>query len=128
MSVMTPYHSELRVRRDGFAQLLRAEWTKFRTVRGWLIGMAVAMLLIVGLGALTGANSECGIQLGPNSPSTGLPGAAHRAGRGVGDRQLLLRPPAAGRERQHHCPGHVADRPVLHPAAGSRPTRTRRRA
>ena len=25
--------------RDGFAQLLRAEWTKFRTVRGWVIGM-----------------------------------------------------------------------------------------
>ena len=25
MNVMTPYHSELRVRRDGFAQLLRAD-------------------------------------------------------------------------------------------------------
>src|SRR5207247_5479795 len=37
MSVMTPYHSELHVSRDGFAQLLRAEWTKFRTVRGWVI-------------------------------------------------------------------------------------------
>ena len=24
---------------DGFAQLLHAEWTKFRTVRGWVIGM-----------------------------------------------------------------------------------------
>ena len=64
MSVITPYHSEMRVRRDGFAQLLRAEWTKFRTVRGWVIGMLVAALLIVGLGALTGANSECGIQSG----------------------------------------------------------------
>jgi hypothetical protein len=41
MSVMTPYRSELSVRRDGFAQLLRAEWTKFRTVRGWVIGVAV---------------------------------------------------------------------------------------
>ena len=28
--------------RDGFAQLLRAEWTKFRTVRGWVLGMVVA--------------------------------------------------------------------------------------
>ena len=26
----------------GFGQLLRAEWTKFRTVRGWVIGMLVA--------------------------------------------------------------------------------------
>ena len=33
---------------DGFAQLLRAEWTKFRTVRGWVIGMMVAGLLIAG--------------------------------------------------------------------------------
>ena len=59
MSVMAPYHSEQRVRRDGFGQLLRAEWTKFRTVRGWVIGLLVAVLLIVGLGAFTGANSQC---------------------------------------------------------------------
>ena len=26
--------------RDGFAQLVRAEWTKLRTVRGWEIGRA----------------------------------------------------------------------------------------
>ena len=39
---MTPYRPELRAGRDGFAQLLRAEWTKFRTVRGWVIGMVVA--------------------------------------------------------------------------------------
>ena len=30
----TPYRAETASRRDGFAQLLRAEWTKFRTVRG----------------------------------------------------------------------------------------------
>ena len=64
MTSLAPYRSELRTGRDGFAQLLRAEWTKFRTVRGWVIGMIVAMLVIVGLGALTGANSECGIQTG----------------------------------------------------------------
>ena len=32
-----PYRSSLAAGRDGFAQLLRAEWTKFRTVRGWVI-------------------------------------------------------------------------------------------
>jgi hypothetical protein len=37
---------------NGFAQLLRAEWTKFRTVRGWVIGMVVAALVIVLLGLL----------------------------------------------------------------------------
>ena len=38
--------------RDGFAQLLRAEWTKFRTVRGWVIGLVVAALVMAGLGLL----------------------------------------------------------------------------
>ena len=61
MTTLTAYRSELRTGRDGFAQLLRAEWTKFRTVRGWLIGMAVAALLVVGIGALTGARSNVGL-------------------------------------------------------------------
>src|SRR5205807_2330053 len=30
---------------EGFARLVRAEWTKFRTVRGWTIGIVAAMLL-----------------------------------------------------------------------------------
>jgi ABC-type transport system involved in multi-copper enzyme maturation permease subunit len=59
MSVITPYRPEVHTGHDGFAQLLRAEWTKFRTVRGWVIGTVVGALLIVGLGALTGANSNC---------------------------------------------------------------------
>jgi ABC-type transport system involved in multi-copper enzyme maturation permease subunit len=41
------YQSELPVGRDGFAQSLHAEWTKFRTVRGWVIGAVAAALLIV---------------------------------------------------------------------------------
>ena len=36
---ITPYRPGQQAGRDGFAQLLRAEWTKFRTVRGWVIGM-----------------------------------------------------------------------------------------
>jgi ABC-type transport system involved in multi-copper enzyme maturation permease subunit len=97
MNVMTPYHSELRVRHDGFGQLLRAEWTKFRTVRGWVIGMAVAMLLIVGLGALTGANSECGIQLTPTSPSLACPAPPTGPDGGwVTDSFYFVRQPLAG--------------------------------
>ncbi len=34
----------------GFAQLVRAEWTKFRTVRGWVIGLLLAAVLTVLLG------------------------------------------------------------------------------
>ena len=39
MITITPYRSTVREGRDGFGQLLHAEWTKFRTVRGWVIGM-----------------------------------------------------------------------------------------
>lgn len=44
--------------KDGFSQLLHAEWTKFRTVRGWGIGMLVAILLTVLVGLLGPAGSE----------------------------------------------------------------------
>ena len=97
MSVMTPYRSQMRVRRDGFAQLLRAEWTKFRTVRGWLIGMAVAVLLVVGIGALTGANSECGIQTSPNGPSLACPAPPiGPGGEWVTDSFYFVRQPLTG--------------------------------
>ncbi|MER6950124.1 ABC transporter permease subunit [Nonomuraea sp. NPDC000554] len=57
-----PCRSGLRAGRDGFAQLLRAEWTKFRTVRGWVLGLAVATLVIVLLGLLSasGTTTSCG--------------------------------------------------------------------
>jgi hypothetical protein len=48
--------------RNSFASTLRAEWTKFRTVRGWVIGMIVAAILTVFLGlfAAGSANISCG--------------------------------------------------------------------
>jgi ABC-type transport system involved in multi-copper enzyme maturation permease subunit len=97
MTTLTPYRSELRTGPDGFAQLLRAEWTKFRTVRGWVIGMIVAMLVIVGIGALTGANSECGIQLTPTSPSLACPAPpTGPGGEWVTDSFYFVRQPLAG--------------------------------
>ena len=62
MTALAPYRSSQAPGHGGFGSLLRAEWTKFRTVRGWLIGLLVGVLLIVGLGALTGANSQCSFQ------------------------------------------------------------------
>jgi ABC-type transport system involved in multi-copper enzyme maturation permease subunit len=44
--------------RDGFVQLLHAEWTKFRTVRGWVIGMVAAALMVVLVALLAGASSD----------------------------------------------------------------------
>ena len=56
---MTPRQPDLQTGRDGFAQLLRAEWTKFRTVRGWVVGMIVAVLVMIGLGLFAaGASSS----------------------------------------------------------------------
>ena len=65
---------------DGFGRLLRAELTKFRTVRGWVIGMLVAILatVLVGLLGPAGSSISCG---GPggrcdHTPPTGPEGAA----------------------------------------------------
>jgi ABC-type transport system involved in multi-copper enzyme maturation permease subunit len=54
--------------RASFGHLLHAEWTKFRTVRGWVIGMILAALLTVLLGLLTASGSDIGCQSGPNGP------------------------------------------------------------
>jgi hypothetical protein len=51
---VTPYCSG----RDGFPQVLHAEWTKFRTVRGWVVGTAVAALMMVLFALLAGASSD----------------------------------------------------------------------
>jgi ABC-type transport system involved in multi-copper enzyme maturation permease subunit len=49
---ITPYRPAQEAGRDGLAQLVRAEWTKFRSVRGWIIGMVVAALLMLAVGLL----------------------------------------------------------------------------
>ncbi|HEX6526966.1 MAG TPA: ABC transporter permease subunit [Streptosporangiaceae bacterium] len=47
--------------------MLHAEWTKLRTVRGWVIAMLLVPIMTVGLSALISSGSECGYQFpGPN--------------------------------------------------------------
>ncbi|AWS44121.1 ABC transporter permease subunit [Streptosporangium sp. 'caverna'] len=60
-----PYRPRPRAGRDGFAHLLHAEWTKFRTVRGWVITTVVAALVIVVLGLLAAAGSHASCSEGP---------------------------------------------------------------
>lgn len=57
----TPYRSPLEPGRDGFGALVRSEWTKLRTVRGWLGGLGLAGLIIVLLGVLgpLGSGTSC---------------------------------------------------------------------
>ncbi len=56
------------VSRASFGQLLRSEWVKFRSVRGWVIGMIVAGMLVVFIGVFLAANGSMTCQNGPNSP------------------------------------------------------------
>jgi regulation of enolase protein 1 (concanavalin A-like superfamily) len=52
---ITPYRSGQRPGRDDFPHLLWAEWTKFRSVRGWVIAMvAAAALTALAVVALAG--------------------------------------------------------------------------
>ena len=57
MTITTaPGRQGTRAERGRFTDLVHAEWTKFRTVRGWVIGMLVGLLaaslvlLLEGLG------------------------------------------------------------------------------
>jgi ABC-type transport system involved in multi-copper enzyme maturation permease subunit len=60
----------------GFGHLLRAEWTKFRTVRGWVIGMAAALLATVLLGIVSAAGSQRVVHAAPGTPPGRGPGIA----------------------------------------------------
>ncbi|HSZ39179.1 MAG TPA: ABC transporter permease subunit [Trebonia sp.] len=51
--------------RDSFAYVLHAEWTKFRTVRGWVIAVVVGALVTLLIGVYTGARSQDGCATGP---------------------------------------------------------------
>jgi len=93
----TAYRSDLRSGGREFPQLLRAEWTKFRTVRGWVIGMVVAALLTVGIALLD--HSSCGGQVTPSGPSIVGAGCSSPVGPGgeaVTDSFYFVHQPLAG--------------------------------
>ncbi len=52
MTAVAPYKSQAPGGRDGFRPLVRAELTKLRTVRGWVVGILLAPLLTVAVGFL----------------------------------------------------------------------------
>ena len=70
MTTITPSRPAARPGRGGFAHLLRAEWTKFRTVRGWVIAILVATLVTLLLGLFIGSHSHVApCTDGPNGPA-----------------------------------------------------------
>ena len=70
---VTPHRSPLTPDRDSFWYLVHAEWTKFRTVRGWVIAAGVTILAITAL-----TFPFCAISAGcaVNSGASGTPSAA----------------------------------------------------
>jgi ABC-type transport system involved in multi-copper enzyme maturation permease subunit len=98
---MTAYQSTLPLGRDGFAQLLRGEWTKFRTVRAWVIGILLAAVLTVGVGVLAAAashSSACAVQPGnPQAVCHGIPAPpTGPGGEAVTDRFSFVHQPLTG--------------------------------
>jgi ABC-type transport system involved in multi-copper enzyme maturation permease subunit len=81
MTTITPYRSDQRPGRDGFAQLLHAEWTKFRTVRGWIITLLVTVLVMAGFGLLSAGATTSSCQQASGSSQGGSSGPA-RSGAG----------------------------------------------
>ena len=77
---------------DGFAQLLRAEWVKFRTVRGWVVAMIVAVLAIVALGLGPSMTGTCG----KNGPASGCAGPVGPGGEQVTDSFYFVHRPLTG--------------------------------
>jgi ABC-type transport system involved in multi-copper enzyme maturation permease subunit len=59
--IVTPYQSRFRTGSYRFTDLLHAEWTKFRTVRGWIIGAVVGALAVVAFALVTGQQGSCNV-------------------------------------------------------------------
>ena len=84
--------------RDGFGQLLHAEWTKFRTVRGWVIGIIVAGPLIIAVNFIPGG--QCGGIQTNSQASPGGPGCTLTlgpTGQAVTDSFYFVHQPLASR-------------------------------
>jgi ABC-type transport system involved in multi-copper enzyme maturation permease subunit len=78
--------------RDGFGRLVSAEWTKFRTVRGWVIGMVLAAGVIVALGLSPSLQGSCG----KNGPDSACSLPVGPGGQEVTDRSTFVHRPLAG--------------------------------
>jgi ABC-type transport system involved in multi-copper enzyme maturation permease subunit len=98
-ATMTPQRPATE--RAGFGRLLFAEWTKFVTVRGWVIAMVVSALLTAGIGIWAGAGTHgqpCG-EILPNGQTVGGACASPPLGPGgemVTDSFYFVRQPLPG--------------------------------
>jgi ABC-type transport system involved in multi-copper enzyme maturation permease subunit len=107
MTATAPYRSPAApdpasLSRVGFPQTVRAEWTKFRTVRGWVIGALIGVLAIAGLGLAASAGGQSACQAAGSSGQSGggcgggLTFTLGPDGEPVNDSFYFLRQPLAG--------------------------------
>ena len=71
---VTPHRSTAAAGRESFWHLVHAEWTKFRTVRGWVIAMIVVILVITAfVFVATNVSSSCGAVGGGSGGGSACP-------------------------------------------------------
>jgi hypothetical protein len=123
-TTLTPYRPAPGTGRDGFAQILHAEWTKFRTINGWLIAVVAAAALTALLPiAISGTASHpvefCSggnCQAEGSTVATGPGGEAvidefyfvHQAVAGHGSITALVTAPKGNGPNPHVPPGFAA--------------------
>jgi ABC-type transport system involved in multi-copper enzyme maturation permease subunit len=97
MTTLTPSRPATRPGRGGFTHLLHAEWTKFRTVRGWVIAVIVAMLVTVLIGLFQGSHSQVApCTTGPDGPACRYVIPAGPGGESVTDTFYFVHRPLTG--------------------------------
>jgi len=80
--------------RQAFARMLHAEWTKLRTVGGWVVGILMVTLATVGIGLL--GHSSCGLVTQEGAPTAGCTAPLGPGGEAVADSFYLVHRPLAG--------------------------------
>lgn len=95
-----PYRSKQPFGRDGFGQLVRAELTKFRSVRAWMITLGVAAFLIVVFAWVGVPHTGVCVSQPGSPPSCGAPSVPRvpvgPGGQPVVDTFSFVRQPLAG--------------------------------
>jgi hypothetical protein len=94
---LTPSRRETTSGHVGLARLVHAEWTKFRTVRGWVISVIVAVLLSLLFALFNASHSHVApCMSGPDGPACHYVIPAGPGGEMVTDTFYLVHRPLAG--------------------------------
>lgn len=94
--VQPVYQSRIEDDRETFWQLIHAEWTKLRSVRGWMISLALGVALTIGLGVLSASGTRVTNNGKPVGPKDAPYLATGPGGEAVADTYYFMHQPLAG--------------------------------